>query len=249
VTSAFTSITLDQNLASWECQLIANWEQRPSLLDGRRMLVEESSIFDYLCHLGAGWDTSNAALPRVYFATERGETPVSAAFFPTISDSSFEAYLSRVSAEHCTQSVLLYVRNAQLGSKSLRDEVERLLAPVWISGLRWERMEVELFVGRYDWTAIGIHRETCANVHHVVRGEKEMYTWPPTALSARSDRPECAMSGSASEAVVAGILEHSDCARIKAASGQAIYVPSGHWHVGVSRQPSVTINLALYGIR
>jgi len=124
-----------------------------------------------------------------------------------------------------------------------------MLAPVWISGLRWRRVEIELYVGRYDWTAIGIHRETCANVHHIVQGEKELLTWPPHVLSPRADRPQCAVWGSATEAARTGLLALADCTRTKAASGQAIYVPSGHWHVGVSKELSITVNLSLYGIR
>jgi hypothetical protein len=233
---------------SWERQLIACWEQQPSLLSGHKKLIDESRLFDYLCGLGADWAVGKVIIPHMYFAAGQKETSVSVDAFPRPADSSFEAYQSRVAEKHGSQSTLLYIRNAQPRSPTLYSEVERLLAPVWISGLRWKRLEIELYVGRYEWTAIGIHRETCANIHHVVRGEKEMLVWPPHLLSPHANTPQCAEFGSAAEATSAGILNHASCFRVKAAVGQAIYVPSGHWHVGVSRELSVAINLSLYGI-
>jgi Cupin-like domain len=244
--SAFEKVW-ESPIGSWQSQLIESWEYKSSLLDARSPLVEEGQIFEYLCWVGHNSSMFERNVPHVYFAVENGEMPVTAASFPTSSDCSFEEYASRVLREHGSKSTLLYIRNPQLQSTRLRYEVESLLAPIWIFGRRWQHLELEIYVGEYEWTKIGIHREACANIHQVIRGEKEMLVWPPHALLPREDRPQCALHGSFEEAVNYGVLDRPDCVRIKAAAGQAIYIPSAYWHVGLSKRFSVAVNLCLYG--
>jgi hypothetical protein len=233
---------------NWTEQIDTSWEKEQCLLIEEMALIEEAELFDYLCNLRVEWVTTKKSTPVVHFATTKGEIQVEELAFPRSSDDSFKGYQSRVSHDYNSLTTLLYVRNASPLSRHLRDKVEKVLAPIWISGRRWNRLEIEVYVGRYSWTAIGIHRERCANIHHVVSGNKEMLSWPPRALEANPLRSDVALGGSSEEAASAGLLIRPDCTKTVARRGQAIYIPSKHWHVGVSDNFSVAVNLALYGV-
>lgn len=233
----------------WHEDLVANWERGPVLLQARKALMSDDEVFEYLCWLGSEWCARRPGPSRVHFSTERGEVEVHAGVFPMHTDRTFEGYYDRVASEHKTGSTLLYVRNlSKQPAGGLAGEIDGVLLPLWAAGLRWRRLEVELFVGRYDWTSIGVHRELCGNIHQVVEGTKEMIVWPPEALSAREDLPRRAVNGSTfDDASRAGLLEPERCTRIRAGENEAIYFPSGHWHVGVSECLSVSVDLSLYG--
>jgi hypothetical protein len=231
----------------WDSALTTNWEKSAAVLPARSPLMRADVAFEYLCRLGKATCASRTGSPRVRFATERGVTEVRPSAFPTYSDQSFDGYYSRVVREYDASSVLLYVRNV-VPEGSLASEVDMVIAPLWVSGARWRHLELELYVGRYEWTTIGIHREPCGNIHQVLSGEKDIIVWGPQTLSPRSDRPDCALfGGSFEEATRAGFFEERRCKRLTARNGEAIYFPSEHWHVGVSRQLSVALDISLYG--
>ena len=234
--------------SSWETRLMLNWERDAVALPARRALMQKEDAFEYLCSLGREWPGHRGGSPRVHFATERGETEVDAEVFPRRTDGSFEGYYLRVATARGSSSSLLYVRNVTREVRGLAKEVDEVVVPLWVSGLRWRHIEVELYVGRYDWTAIGVHREQCGNIHQVLYGAKTMMVWPPHAVSARDGEPGCAVGGASyDDALTAGLLERGKCASFTARAGEGIYLPSAHWHVGVSTSLSVSLDLSLYG--
>lgn len=231
---------------SWERQLLSAWGRRSTLFEESRTLIEASELFCYLCELGKQWPSKAADTPKILFATAQEEKPVASATFPLPEDESFLGYFGRVSSIYSSEATLLYVRNAHLRSRSLQSAVRRMLAPAWAYGYRWKHIELEIYVGQYPWTAIGVHREECSNIHHVVWGSKEMLCWTPRTLTPQASRPNLAVYSSVDEASSAGIIPKA--LRVSASAGQAIYVPSRHWHVGISRQLSVALNISLYGV-
>ncbi len=230
----------------WEQQLLSAWGKRATLFERNKTLIEERELFCYLCELGRQWPSKAANTSKVLFAAGQEERPVAGAMFPLPEDESFSAYRARVSSISGSKATLLYVRDAHVRSKSLESTIQRLLAPAWAYGYRWKHIELEIYVGQYPWTAIGVHREECSNIHHVVCGSKEMLCWTPQALAPQVGRPDRARYSSADEASRAGIIQ--EALRISASAGQAIYVPSHHWHVGISSQFSVALNISLYGV-
>jgi hypothetical protein len=211
--------------------------------------MTDDEAFEYLCWLGGKWRARRPGPSQVHFATERGEIEVREGLFPMHGDGSLEGYYERVASEHETGSILLYVRNlSKQSAGGLAREIDAVLLPLWAAGLRWRRLEVELYVGRYKWTSIGVHREFCGNIHQVLQGAKEMIVWPPEALSPRENMPERAVDGATfDDASRAGLLEPERCKRFAAGENEAIYFPSGHWHVGVSEHLSTSVDLSLYG--
>jgi hypothetical protein len=233
----------------WHDALLSNWERDAILLPPRKALMSLNEAFDYLCWLRGEWCARRSVTSRVHFATERGEIELHEGVFPSPSDGTFEAYSKRVTDEHNTRSFLLYVRNvSKEAAGGLAGEMEEVLIPLWAEGLRWRRLEVELFIGKYDWTSIGIHRERCGNIHQVLWGNKEMIVWPPEALFAKENMPDRAIDGATfKDASRAGLLDPGRCGRFGAGENEAIYWPSGHWHVGISDRLSVSLDLSLYG--
>lgn len=231
----------------WNGRLFSNWESNAVALPLRTPIMSKAEVFRYLCLIGSTWQGKHRTL-RAHFATEFGEVEVHKNVFPKQSDLTFEKYYARVTDELNTCSALLYLRNITHHSDGLVREIDKILAPLWMSGFRWQRLEIELYIGRYEWTAIGIHREPCGNIHQVLYGEKEILVWPPHALTARTDRPECATGGASFyEASMSGLLKNKMCKSFSARNGEAVYFPSRHWHVGVSKCISVSLDLSLYG--
>lgn len=129
------------------------------------------------------------------------------------------------------------------------DRAAALLAPLHTAGARWGHLELEFYVGQYDWTPIGIHRERCGNFHYVLLGLKEMLVWPRYSLAPLVRDAERARGGhSRSKAARSGLLDASARKVYRAGPGEMIYFPSEEWHVGVSPGLSVAVDMALFGV-
>ncbi|QTN25681.1 hypothetical protein HZ992_12305 [Rhizobacter sp. AJA081-3] len=234
---------------TWQRTLQLHWERRPVVLPARDTLVSPRALFTIACELGARCPQDGPPSDFVvHFASGQRRAVVAQALFPRLQDQTFSGYAARIERELSTRSFLLYVRGFAEHAPALRERALSRLQSLRQAGLHWRHLEVELYIGRYDWTAIGVHRERCGNLHEVILGRKQLLFWPPRVLAARGDRPECAQHGeSRQRAVDAGLLDRASvCCRAR--SGETIYFPSGHWHVGASPRLSAAVDLALYGI-
>jgi hypothetical protein len=233
----------------WTHLLAKCWERRSCVLPRTRGLLSAKAAFDLVCELGQLWRKCSPPPFVAHFATAGGETEVRPHAFPTRSDGTFPGHAKRVSSEFGTDDFLLYVRGFAECVPRLEQRANAKLEPLRELGASWDHLELELYIGRYDWTPIGIHRESCGNLHQTILGRKEMLVWPENALQARINRPECAHDGATKlDALGAGLLSRKDCIHNHLAQEETIYFPSQHWHVGMSPELSVALDLALFGV-
>jgi hypothetical protein len=232
------------------CSILANWERGACVLPRDRSLLSTNDAFSLLCRFGELWTKRSRPGLIAHFGTDRGEVVFDATVFPSPKDRTFGNYANRLTSELARDSFLLYLRGLGHHASVLQRRAAARLAPLRSAGLSWEHMDIEIYLGRYDWTPIGIHRESCGNVHEVVLGTKELLVWPAAALLPDQARADLARGGrSRAAARRAGLLKRVDCSVHRARAGAAIYFPSGCWHVGASPELSVSLDLALYGVR
>jgi hypothetical protein len=233
----------------WTRLLAKCWERRSCVLPRTRGLLSPRAGFELICDLGQLWRKRSHPPFVGHFATGRGETEVHPRVFPSRSDGTFLGHAKRVSGALGSNDFLLYVRGFAEHAPWLQERANAKLELLRESGASWDHLELELYIGRYDWTPIGIHRESCGNLHQTILGGKDMLVWPQNALRAQTDRPECARNGATRlGALGAGLLSRKDCTHNRAAQGETIYFPSQHWHVGISPELSVALDLALFGV-
>jgi hypothetical protein len=233
----------------WTHTLAKCWERRSCVLPQTRGLLSAKAAFDLVCELGQLRLKCSYPPFVAHFATAGSETEVRPQVFPNKSDGTFPDYANRISSEFGTDDFLLYVRGFSEYVPRLAQRANANLNPLREIGASWDHLELELYVGRYDWTPIGIHRESCGNLHQTILGRKEMLVWPETTLQPRKNRPECARDGATKlEALGAGLLNRKDCTHNHLAQGKTVYFPSQHWHVGMSPELSVALDLALFGV-
>lgn len=217
------------------------WEQRPCVLR-RAMpagLASEAELMQALCEASHGDSRSDSSL-RLYRGTamEHGQHD---ALFPLRADASLDAWAARVRAELEGEGFLLALNGLQRFSRPLWHRARALLAPLASHlGHALEGVDVDAFVGWYDATPEGVHKDAASNFMLVTRGPKTMQLWPAGAFSdpgARRDELHATAQAAAREPGVT----------VEVWPGDVLYWPSSAWHVGLSPHgPTACINLPIY---
>jgi tRNA (cmo5U34)-methyltransferase len=164
---------------------------------------------------------------------------------PAAADGDFAGYDRRLAEQLAGASFALYVPDFQIADPALWGRARAFLEPLYrLVGMPADRAEMELFLGRYQVTPGGIHREECGNFHFVISGRKRMHVWAPGAWRAG------AQAGGVAEE---RYLDRADCHQelppavtLEGRPGDFLYWPPGHWHVGEAPEVTACVNLALY---
>jgi 50S ribosomal protein L16 3-hydroxylase len=165
---------------------------------------------------------------------------------PTRADGSLAGHLARVQRETGAEDVLLITYSYQLYDALGWLRLRRIMHPLFSRiGCPTGRADLDVFVGRYDRTPTGVHRDAATNFSFLVEGRKTMLFWEPSALHASAgSTPEAS-----SDLVRVGWewLPFADKAtRIVATAGDVIHWPAGWWHIAVGREYACTLSCAFY---
>lgn len=150
------------------------------------------------------------------------------------------------------ESYFVWARAIQTYDRPLFEAIVEAAATAFgRRGLHTGPVEAEVFLGDYGFTPGGIHRESCANLHLVVHGAKNMYYWPangwPPAGTPR--RVDVASGTGTREEYLADldpatVLHAADSQT--ACAGRGFAWDAGTWHVGETRGPALAVNIAAY---
>jgi uncharacterized protein YjeT (DUF2065 family) len=137
------------------------------------------------------------------------------------------------------------VTDFQLYAPELWERICSFLLPLYEKvGMPGGYADIELFMGQYDTTSGGVHRDTGANFHFVVSGEKTMHVWPRTTFWRTANGPNDQRVSAFDPMAWKNHLEDADT--LDAVAGDMFYWAPNHWHVGESPAFSASINIALY---
>ncbi len=164
---------------------------------------------------------------------------------PYSSDQDLISYFSRIREAAGNSGVLLYVTDFQLYAPELWERICSFLLPLYEKvGMPGGYADIELFMGQYDTTSGGVHRDTGANFHFVVSGEKTMHVWPRTTFWRTANGPNDQRVSAFDPMAWKNHLEDADT--LDAVAGDMFYWAPNHWHVGELPAFSASINIALY---
>jgi 50S ribosomal protein L16 3-hydroxylase len=155
-------------------------------------------------------------------------------YLPGPKDTDGAAYVRRLEALGRHTRFGLVVNNLQGADFGLWAKTAQ-----WLSGLYAHTgvppfvAEVALFLGNYERTGFGIHKDDISVVLASVQGAKQMFLWRPDQLTGEDLR----RTGAAATAL------KRRATGLWAKPGDLVYWPAGHWHVGESRGLSATLNI------
>ena len=145
-------------------------------------------------------------------------------YTPEISDSSAADYVDRMTNKLNGRRFGLVISQFQVHEAWLWQRVRKFLRGLSaeLEALPW--VEIVSFLGNYDKTPFGIHRDEVSVFLFVIEGRKRIYVWPRDYFSDSDDvRLESDFEQLRRDAVV-----------LEAEAGDIIFWPANFWHVGES---------------
>lgn len=152
---------------------------------------------------------------------------------PSEADADLSAFCRRVESRGPQDWCLYQADGAQVWSPALWHRLSELVRPVLahVGGLPPGGMMLDLFLGRYDRTGTGIHRDEADVLAFVTRGPKRLYFWPRARFEGRWATPD----RSHFQTGIWSYEKHLEGAIVvEAQAGDVIYWPRDYFHIGAS---------------
>jgi hypothetical protein len=152
---------------------------------------------------------------------------------PTGEDAGIEAFCRRVEGRYEGDWYLYEPDGVQQWGPTVWDHVAEIVRPIvgHIGRLPPGGLNLDLFLGKYDRTPTGIHRDEGDVLAFVTHGTKHLYFWPYEAFTAPWGTP-------ARNHYQTGIWDYTrhvgSAIAIEAHAGDVIYWPRQYYHIGAS---------------
>ena len=160
-------------------------------------------------------------------------------YLPRRDDESSAGYGARVSQLLGGRRFGLVIEEFQAFDAVLWQRLRDFLRGLYdVTGMPAEAAKATLFLGNYAATPWGLHRGRSGNFQFVVEGPKRIRTWPDAYWRGREDL-----------SLRTDYQGHNEGSTVHdAQSGDIIYWPHDHWHVGegIGGRVSVAISVALF---
>lgn len=172
---------------------------------------------------------------RLYLGTERQDPAASPELLPQLEDGSLEGYDLRMRQGLGHQDYSLVINNIEILDFDLWAWSRGFLRHLFsLAGMNNLGIYYALYIGNYQTTFLGIHRDPESVFHLPVIGLKRMRTWLPSYVE---QHPELRSATRYEEHLEASTL-------LEARPGGMIYWPAELWHVG-EHAGELTASLAL----
>ena len=173
-------------------------------------------------------------------------------YYPSAADQSADDYISRLARDFGRHELLCYGYDFRDASPQIAGRLANFMR-LFNSLVTYQPKEVytELFIGKYQMTAGGIHKEEASNFKMVLHGRKTMVVWPEDTWhvdSENSNDLSDKMSGRVELYLKDKKLHEADAKRVEltGSSGDLIYWPERWWHVGHCDQFTAAVTVPLY---
>ena len=220
------------------------WEQRPLVIKQpfASPLTTSNEIFSAIKNAS---EQFRAGGPDCFFRfyTEEGfllTGPKLQHYIPETSDLSAADYVNRMTRKLHGQQFGLVLSQFQAHEARLWSRVRKFLSELSAELPAQPWVEMVSFLGNYDKTPFGIHRDAVSVFLYVVEGHKRIYLWPRDYFSDSDDvRLESDFATLRRDAIM-----------LEAEAGDIIFWPANIWHVGESVGGfSSSISIALGPLR
>lgn len=152
---------------------------------------------------------------------------------PRDADGGLEGFCRRIEASYAGDWYLYQADGVQHWSPEVWHRVAELVRPLVgrVGSLPPGGMMLDLFLGRYDRTPTGIHRDEGEVLAFVTAGPKRLHFWP-------RERFEAPWTGAERTHFQTGIWSYEqhlgDAITLEAEPGDVIYWPRSYYHLGAS---------------
>jgi 50S ribosomal protein L16 3-hydroxylase len=237
----------------WSSFVKDYWKQRPLLLRQpfAPPLGSSDEVFQALVAACDHYRKSGRGGLKFYVENRQVATDVRS-HLPHAEDKSFAGYNSRISERLGGRDFILHLVDLHAYDARLLARVRAFISGlVRLVGVPACKMDLEIFLGKYQRTPGGVHKEGCANFHFVVDGRKRMLVWVPGHEVNEADfmvnkpglgdydEEQYLDSDKFEEAL-------GEPVAMDAEAGDAFYWPAGVWHVAESPEVNLSMNIALY---
>lgn len=185
--------------------------------------------------------------PSLKFYIEHSQVVVDVhSHLPEASDGSVAGYAARLAERLGPRNFILYVTDFQVYDATLWMRIRDFLDGLYkLVGIPASHAELELFLGRYDCTPGGVHKEPCANFHFVIEGHKRMHIWSKGVWDPKTSAVDSLNDERYLDQV--NFEQYLDQAvTLDGYAGDVLYWPAGDWHIGEAPELSVCLTVALY---
>jgi len=152
---------------------------------------------------------------------------------PSDADQGLASFCRRVESKDPQDWCLYQADGVQQWNPAFWHRLAELVRPIIerVGGLPPGGMMLDLFLGRYDRTPTGIHRDEADVLAFVTLGPKRLYFWPRETF----EGPWATPDGSHFQTGIWSYEKHLDTAIVvEANAGDVIYWPRGYYHIGAS---------------
>lgn len=221
------SRTLDgRQLAAFLDELWTVWERTPHVF--RQPFTPPVATAEEYWNVLLGWADEVRAGRR--FAPPRW---IEQGLLPVAADGTLDAFCRRVEGRYRDDWYLYEPDGVQQWGPTVWDHVAEIVRPIvgHIGRLPPGGLNLDLFLGKYDRTPTGIHRDEGDVIAFVTHGTKHLYFWPYEAFTAPWGTP-------ARNHYQTGIWDYTkhvgSAISIEARAGDVIYWPRQWFHIGTS---------------
>jgi hypothetical protein len=218
-------------------RLLEHWRARPAVWRARlpRALLTEPELFDVLLAASASASANGGSAVPVRAYRERELLPSADALLPIRADRSLDGYYRRIRRQLGGARFGIVVSDVQVLDLPLWERTTCLLRELYArTGTPIGGAQLDLFLGDYEVTPFGIHKDCQDVITFPIRGEKSFLTWEYEAL--------CPLVGVGGEMRMevcrAERLDHRELREratvLRGEPGDAMYFPCEYWHVAES---------------
>jgi hypothetical protein len=225
------------------------YERTPAVLPQSPMLASPDEAFDALVQACDAAATGRSQFKL--FLDGKQAADASHPLLPRKGETTLSSYQTRLLAGPALPEFAVYCGSIQAYSPQIYDRARALLGGLFGDGwLPAGWIDMELFFGRYRYTPGGIHKEPRSNLHCVVAGQKSMLVWPEETWEPASvpvfDATELGRDADQPTIENRNGSELPGAAVLSGMAGDILYWPAKCWHVGISPDFSIGINIAVY---
>jgi hypothetical protein len=166
-------------------------------------------------------------------------------YLPADDEPSLPEYCRRLESAGSSGQFMVTLFGVQKFNAEIWNRVRRAISGMDEAGFISQEtvLDLDVFLGTYDRTPGGIHRDGASNFSFVVSGEKTMLFWPYDQFSAAT-APEASTQEPLGTAAYE--MYEADMQKITSCEGDLIYWPRSEWHMSIDNSRSCTLNLAFY---
>ena len=236
---------------SWS-HIASSWQKSPKVFSSP-VRIRRDDVFDIFKLAATRFRDGAEGAPGKIYADGINRANELEKYLP-LPEESFEAYDRRMTVECGHTTYLVYAFDLSPYHHGLRESLRRLkhaIVEPTKQEDKWGPVVAEMFMGRYQATSGGIHKENCATLHYVLHGKKTIRVWPEPTWDDSVEKilqQKDVRTGEDEYFLVDANFDDQPSHNIDltGTGGDVFYWPERWWHVGRSQDLTCALTVAIH---